>query len=72
MMSQPIVVNSAASFFTPLISKRAGLEASGAEDGDAIVLAGRAAKAREVIDDLPQTGDGAFEDRDGGVFVAEA
>ena len=50
---------------------RAGLEARGAEDGHAIVLPRGAAQAGEVVDDLPQSADGAFEDADGGVFVAE-
>ena len=44
------------------VGGRAGLEARGAEDGHAIVLPRGAAQAGEVVDDFPQSADGAFED----------
>ncbi len=58
-------------FLHALIRGRAGLDARGTEDGHAVVLSRGAAEAREVVDDFPQAGDGAFEQRDGGVLVAE-
>ena len=70
-MSQPIAGQLRGELFHALVGGRARLEARGAEDGHAIVLARGAAQAGEVVDDFPQAGDGAFEERDGGVFVAE-
>ena len=58
-------------FLHAFVGRCAGLKARGAEDGHAIVLSRGAAETGEVVDDFPQSADGAFEERDRGVFVAE-
>ena len=57
--------------FHAFVRRRAGLEARGTEDGHAVVLPRGAAQAGEIVDDFPQSADGALEERDGGVLVAE-
>jgi hypothetical protein len=59
-------------FLNFVISRGAGLEARGAEDGHAVILSGRAAKTRQLVNDFPETGHCTFEKRNSRVFVAEA
>jgi hypothetical protein len=58
--------------FHRIVGRGAGLDAGGAEDGDAIGLAGAPAQAGEFIDDIPQPVDGVLDHGGGGVFIADA
>jgi hypothetical protein len=58
-------------FLRAFIGWSTGLDSRGSEDGDAIVLPGRAANPREVVHHVPKSADRPFQECGGSIFIGE-